>query len=145
MSCPAHGYIHAIDQGAADMAGYGMKGLFVAQDIEQVEEVYGEKNNLWGNTEIKVFHAPTNDLTAHRIADRLMGEGTVSNPTEQHQGGFLGRRSTSYGHVGRPLVTHDEMMELPAHLQIIRMKGLKPILAQKIDYRTDHAFAGKAA
>ena len=40
------------------MAGYGMKGLFVAQDIEQVEEVYGEKNNLWGNTEIKVFHAP---------------------------------------------------------------------------------------
>ena len=72
---PAHGYIHAIDQGAADMAGYGMKGLFVAQDIEQVEEVYGEKNNLWGNTEIKVFHAPTNDLTAHRIADRLMGGG----------------------------------------------------------------------
>ena len=133
---PAHGYIHAIDQGAADMAGYGMKGLFVAQDIEQVEEVYGEKNNLWGNTEIKVFHAPTNDLTAHRIADRLMGEGTVSNPTEQHQGGLLGRRSTSYGHVGRAMVTHDEMMELPAHLQIIRMKGLKPILATKIDYRT---------
>ena len=142
---PAHGYIHAIDQGAADMAGYGMKGLFVAQDIEQVEEVYGEKNNLWGNTEIKVFHAPTNDLTARRIADRLMGEGTVSNPTEQHQGGLLGRRSTSYGHVGRAMVTHDEMMELPAHLQIIRMKGLKPILATKIDYRTDHAFAGKAA
>ena len=73
---PAHGYIHAIDQGAADMAGYGMQGLFVAQDIAQVEEVYGEKNNLWGNTEIKVFHAPTNDLdVAHRIADRLMGEG----------------------------------------------------------------------
>ena len=127
------------------MAGYGMKGLFVAQDIAQVEEVYGEKNNLWGNTEIKVFHAPTNDLTAQRIADRLMGEGTVSNPTEQHQGGLLGRRSTSYGHVGRPMVTHDEMMELPAHLQVIRMKGLKPILATKIDYRTDHDFAGNAA
>ena len=45
---PAHGYIQAIDQGAADMAGYGMKGLFVAQDIEQVEEVYGEKNNSVG-------------------------------------------------------------------------------------------------
>ena len=88
---------------------------------------------------------PTNDLTAHRIADRLMGEGTVSNPTAQHQGGLLGRRSTSYGHVGRPMVTHDEMMELPAHLEIIRMKGLKPILATKIDYRTDHDFAGNAA
>ena len=51
----------------------------------------------------------------------------------------------SYGHVGRALLTHDEVMELPAHLQILRLKGLKPILAQKIDYRTDHAFAGRAA
>ena len=69
----------------------------------------------------------------------------MSNPTEQHQGGLMGRRSMSYGHVGRAMLTHDEMMELPAHLQVIRMKGLKPILATKIDYRTDHAFAGKAA
>ena len=38
---------------------------------------------------MKVFHAPTNDLTARRIADRLMGEGTVSHPVEQHQGGLL--------------------------------------------------------
>ena len=141
---PAHGYIHAIDQGAADMAGYGMKGLFVAQDIAQVEEVYGEKNNLWGNTEIKVFHRPTNDQTARRITDRLMGEGTVSHPVEQHQGGLLGRRSTSYGHVGRALLTHDELMELPAQLEILRIAGLKPILATKIDYRTDPAFARNA-
>ena len=57
----------------------------------------------------------------------------------------MGRRSVSHGHVGRALLTHDEVMELPAHLQILRLKGLKPILAQKIDYRTDHAFAGRAA
>ena len=25
------------------MAGYGMKGLFVAQDIQQFEDVYGER------------------------------------------------------------------------------------------------------
>ena len=56
----------------------------------------------------------------------------------------MGRRSMSYGHVGRAMLTHDEMMELPAHLQVIRMKGLKPILATKIDYRTDDACAGKA-
>ena len=29
------------------------------------------------------------------------------------------------------MLTHDEVMELPAHLQIIRMKGLKPILAHQ--------------
>jgi type IV secretion system protein VirD4 len=137
---PAHGYIHALDTGAADMAGYGMKGLFVAQDIKQLEDVYGEEPVLWGNTDIKVFHAPTNDLTAHRIAEKLMGDSTVSNPVEQHQGGLLGRRSTSYQHVGRSLLTHDEVMELDPRLEIIRRSGLKPILAEKIDYRTDPAF-----
>jgi type IV secretion system protein VirD4 len=141
---PAHGYIHAIDQGAADMAGYGMKGLFVAQDIKQLEDVYGEEPILWGNTDLKIFHAPSNDLTAHRIADKLMGEGTITNPVEQHQGGLMGRRSTSYQHVGRPLLTHDEVMELPAHLEILRLSGLKPILAEKIDYRFDPDFQGRA-
>jgi type IV secretion system protein VirD4 len=140
---PAHGYIHALDKGAADMAGYGMKGLFIAQDIKQLEDVYGEEPTLWGNTDIKVFHAPTNDLTAHRIAEKLRGESTVSNPLEQHQGGLLGRRSTSYQHVGRALLTHDEVMELPRHLEIIRMSGLKPILAEKLDYRYDPAFQGR--
>jgi type IV secretion system protein VirD4 len=142
---PAHGYIHAVDKGAADMAGYGMKGLFVAQDIKQLEDVYGEEPTLWGNTDIKLFHAPTNDLTAHRIADKLMGESTVSNPVEQHQGGLLGRRSTSYQHVGRALLTHDEVMELDPRLQIIRCSGLKPILAEKLDYRSDPDFQYKVA
>ena len=137
---PAHGFVRAIDKGAADMAGYGMKGLFIAQDIKQLEDVYGEEPTLWGNTDIKIFHAPTNDLTAHRIAEKLMGDSTVSNPVEQHQGGLLGRRSTSYQHVGRSLLTHDEVMELDPRLEIIRRTGLKPILATKIDYRTDPAF-----
>ena len=47
----------------------------------------------------------------------------MSNPTEQHQGGLMGRRSTSYGHVGRAMLTHDEMMELPAHLRDSAYEG----------------------
>lgn len=143
---PAHGYVHAIDKGAADMAGYGMKGLFVAQDLEQLEETYGEKNNLWGNTDLNVFHTPAPlSKTAGKIAERLMGKGTVEHETQQRQGGLFGKRSTSQGHVARALLTPDEVMELPPGLEIIRKKGMKPILAEKIDYRTDPAFAHKAA
>jgi type IV secretion system protein VirD4 len=142
---PAHGYVQALDKGAADMAGYGMKGLFVAQDIEQLEETFGEKNSLWGNTEIKLFHAPANERTAKRIAEHLMGEGTVSHPVESHQGGFFGKRSTSYSHVARALLTHDEVSELEDWKAIVRKKGMKPILATKVDYRTDPAWQGRAA
>jgi type IV secretion system protein VirD4 len=140
---PAHGYVRALDKGAADMAGYGMKGLFVIQDIPQFEDVYGEEPPMWGNTDTKIFYAPQNDLTAHRIAERMLGEATVSNPVEQHQGGLLGRRSTSYQHVGRSLLTHDEVTELDERVEIIRRSGLKPILADKIDYRTDPTFQGR--
>jgi type IV secretion system protein VirD4 len=137
---PAHGYMHSLDRGAADMAGYGLKGLFVIQDVEQFEEVFGEKTPIWSNTDTKVFYAPQNDRTARRIAEQMLGEGTTSNPVEQHQGGLLGRRSTSYQHVGRALLTADEFMELDEDFEVIRRSGIKPILANKTDYRTDPVF-----
>lgn len=64
---------------------------------------------------------------------------------EQRQAGLTGRRSVTYQHVGRQMLTHDEVSELPQHLEIIRVGGMKPILADKIDYRDDPAFVGRAA
>jgi type IV secretion system protein VirD4 len=142
---PTHGYVQAIDFGAADMAGYGMKGLFVGQDIPQFEDAYGKEPSLWGNTHVKIFHTPENDETAHRIAEKMLGDQTVVNPVEQRQAGLSGRRSVSYQQVGRQMLTHDEVYELPQHLEIIRVGGMKPILAEKIDYRDDPAFQGRAA
>jgi type IV secretion system protein VirD4 len=142
---PTHGYVQAIDFGAADMAGYGMKGLFVGQDIPQFEDAYGDEPSLWGNTHVKIFHTPENDATAHRIAEKMLGDQTVVNPVEQRQAGISGRRSVSYPVVGRQMLTHDEVYELPPHLEIIRVGGMKPILAEKLDYRDDPDYSARAA
>ena len=142
---PMHGYIHAVDKGAADMAGYGIKGLFVGQDVPQFEDAYGEEPSLWGNTHVKIFHTPENDLTAHRIAEKLLGDRTVTHPVEQRQLGLAGRRSVQYQQTGRSLLTHDEVGELPDHLEIVRVGGMKPLLVEKIDYRDDPAFRRLAA
>jgi type IV secretory pathway TraG/TraD family ATPase VirD4 len=75
----------------------------------------------------------------------MLGDQTVVNPVEQRQAGLSGRRSVSYQQVGRQQLTHDEVYELPKHLEIIRVGGMKPILAEKIDYRDDPAFVGLAA
>ncbi len=45
--------------------------------------------------------------------------------------------STTYQFHGRPLLTPDEVMDLDRAYEIIRVTGVKPILAQKIDYRSD--------
>jgi type IV secretion system protein VirD4 len=138
---PWYGYTRAIDKGIAVMAGYGIKGLLVTQDLPALEEVYGEHTAIWGNTDLKIFHAPTNDLTAKRISENLMGRGTIANPVESRQSGVLGRHSVSLQHMARPLLTTDEVMELDPQREIVRMSGVKPILCNKVNYRTDGEFA----
>ena len=138
---PWYGYTRAIDKGIAVMAGYGIKGLLVTQDLPALEDVYGQHSAIWGNTDLKIFHAPTNDLTAKRISENLMGRGTIVNPVEQWQAGVLGRRAVSVQHVARPLLTTDEVMELDPRRQIVRRSGVKPIVCDKVNYRVDREFA----
>ena len=137
---PMFGYTRVIDKGISVMAGYGIKGLLVTQDLPMLEDVYGQHTALWGNTDLKIFHAPTNDLTAKRISENLVGRGTLEHPVEQWQAGVLGRRSVSVQHVARALLTTDEVMELDARRQIVRLSGVKPIICDKVNYRRDREF-----
>jgi type IV secretion system protein VirD4 len=130
---PAYGYMHSINKGASDMAGYGIKGLFVAQDIDQFEDTYGQKNTIWGNTETKIFHAPDNERTAERISRFILGAATVDNPVQSRQG-FLRDGSVSYQHVERPLLTTDEVQSLDPSRLIVRRTGSKPMLLYKLGF-----------
>jgi type IV secretion system protein VirD4 len=130
---PAHGYMHALNTGAGDMAGYGIKGMFVAQDLDQFEEVYGQKNTIWGNTDTKIFHAPNNERTAERLSKHILGPATVENPVQSRQG-FLRGGSVSYQHVERPLLTTDEIQSLDPSQMIVRRTGSKPMLLAKLGY-----------
>ncbi|MDQ3829553.1 MAG: type IV secretory system conjugative DNA transfer family protein [Candidatus Tectomicrobia bacterium] len=131
------GYTRAIDKGIAVKAGYGMKDLLVAQDFESLFDVYGQHTAIWGNCRVKVFFAPDNDLTAKRISQNLLGEATVEQPVVHQGGGMQANASTTYQFHGRSLLTPDELMELSSDQEIVRVSGCKPILAQKLDYRTD--------
>ncbi len=130
---PAYGYMHALNKGASEMAGYGIKGFFVAQDLDQFEDVYGAKNTIWGNTETKIFHAPDNERTAERISRYILGSATVDNPVASRQG-FLRDGSVSYQHVERPLLTTDEVQALDPAQMIVRRTGSKPMLLSKRGY-----------
>lgn len=130
---PAHGYMPSLNKGAGDMAGYGIKGLFVIQDLDQFEETYGAKNTIWGNTDTKIFHAPNNERAAERVSRFMLGAATVANPVLSRQG-MLGRGSMSYQVVERPLMTPDEVQALDGRLMIVRRAGVKPMLLEKLGY-----------
>jgi len=139
-----YGYTRVIDKGVSVMAGYGQKALLVTQDIPMLEEVFGQRSGIWGNTDLKIFHAPTNDLTAERISTTILGRGTIEHPVESKQEGLFGQRSVSFQHVARSLLTTDEVMELDPRFQIVRL-GVKPILCRKVDYLTDPYFQRRVA
>jgi len=142
---PAYGYTRVVEKGIPVMAGYRMKGLLVTQDLDSLWDVYGEHTQIWGNCRVKVFHPPDNDLTAKRISENLLGQGTQGYATTQ-QSPILGyRRSITQQQHARPLLTPDEVMTLPAHQEIVRVGGLHPILAEKCDYRSDRHLRGRLA
>jgi type IV secretion system protein VirD4 len=142
---PWHGYTRAIDKGIAVMRGYGMKALLVTQDLPSLELVYGQHTALWGNTGVKVFHRPANDLTAKRISENLIGRGTIDHAVQSRQDGLTGHGSVSFQHVARPLLTTDELMDLDPRLEIVRVGGIKPILCEKVNYRVDREFTTRRA
>ena len=74
---PSYGYMQVINKNAATMRKYGIKGLFVAQDLKQLEDVYGPEPDLWSNTDCKIFHATGNDRTAKRVTEGYLGQETI--------------------------------------------------------------------
>jgi type IV secretion system protein VirD4 len=129
---PSYGYMQVINKNAATMRKYGIKGLFVAQDLKQLEDVYGQEPDLWSNTDCKIFHATGNDRTAKRVSEGYLGKETVEYLVESQQG--HGRRSVSPHRVGRPLLTTDEFGQLDPSQLVVLLRGRKPIRMEKYGY-----------
>lgn len=58
MSPHRPGRLDSIERAIAYMAGYGIKGYFIVQDIVQLSAVYGKDNGLMANCHIRVAYAP---------------------------------------------------------------------------------------
>ena len=140
---PSYGYSTTLDKGAAEAAKYGIKLLIVAQDIPQIEETFGRNNCIWGNTQTKIFFAPDSDVTAKRLSENFLGQATVEQPVLSQQQGLQKRGQVSYQHVGRPLMTADELRAMHPQAAIIYRTGLRPILAGKVHCRTDKEYHGR--
>ena len=124
--------MQAINKNASVMRKYGIKELFVAQDLKQLEDVYGQEPELWSNTDCKIFHATGNDRTAKRVTEGYLGKETIEYLVESTQG--RGRRSVSPHRVGRPLLTTDEFGQLDPSQLVVLLRGQRPIRMEKYGY-----------
>lgn len=142
---PAYGYMDVLEQAAPLGRKHGLKFLLSVQDLEQLWETYGERTPIWGNTRIKIFHTPDNDLTAKRISENLLGQTTVEEQIERLSGRRYGwgysQRSMGTQRHARPLLTTSEVMQLPQFEALVCSSGLPPMRCQKWRWDRDETLA----
>lgn len=131
------------------MRGYGAQLWLFVQDLSQLKAVYPRWQSFLANTSQQYFGIADYD-TAHYISNAL-GHYTIGFETanrSHHTSRPFKPGSSTAGHGehrhGRPLLTPDEIMRLGSARAIAVISGEPPYMLDRIDYRTDPAFAGRA-
>lgn len=144
---PALGRMKPLEEGVSYLAGYGVKLWLFAQDLGQLESVYGRERtrSIIANTNLQTFG--TSDADTAEMLSRMLGSETRrvhSKSKSRHS--FVwpdyDRFNVSDGETGRPLLTPDEIRCLGDELELLFMRGMRPILAHKVPYYRTWRYRG---
>ncbi|MBN8830509.1 MAG: type IV secretory system conjugative DNA transfer family protein [Sphingomonadales bacterium] len=140
----ALGRLEPVERAMGLMAGYGVQLWPILQDVHQLRALYGQRAGTFLSNAgvLQVFGV--NDQDSAKLVSDLAGQETVvfetmSRALDAEQTGI------SYGqqHVGRPLLTPDEVRTLRPDRQLLFLAGQRPIIAAKLRYYADREFAGR--
>ncbi|WP_272792265.1 MULTISPECIES: type IV secretory system conjugative DNA transfer family protein [unclassified Shinella] len=139
----ALGHLAPVERAMGLMAGYGVQLWPILQDVHQLRATYGQRAGTFLSNAgvLQVFGV--NDHESARLVSDLLGQETVvfkpmSRALDSEKSGL------TFGeqHVGRPLLTPDEVRNLPQHTELLFIAGQRPIVAGKLQYYADPEFRG---
>ena len=137
------GNLAAVERAMGLMAGYGVQLWPILQDVHQLRSTYGQRAGTFLSNAgvLQVFGV--NDHDSARLISDLLGQGTIvfrtmSRALDAEESGI----TLSNQHTGRPLMTPDEVRNLPEHGQLLFLAGQRPIIAGKLAYFRDPEFKG---
>ncbi|ACS59189.1 TRAG family protein (plasmid) [Rhizobium leguminosarum bv. trifolii WSM1325] len=139
----ALGHLAPIERAMGLMAGYGVQLWPIIQDIHQLRATYGQRAGTFLSNAgvLQVFGV--NDHDSARLVSDLLGQETVvfntaARALDSERTGL----SFAEQHVGRPLLTPDEVRNMHARTELLFIAGQRPIVATKLRYYADPEFAG---
>lgn len=120
------------------MAGFGLQIWAFLQNWGQLEELYQRGAHTFA-ANAGVFQAfnVNDELTARYVSD-LSGDATVAGRQERH---LIGGPSLYETHQ-RKLLTPDEAMHMKDDTLFLKIKGIRPIIAEKVAYYRDRQYRG---
>ena len=141
------GYMDKIVDVATIAAGAGIEALFVAQDRGSIEKVYGRDITdtlLASCATVRVFNLGRTDNRTAQWASEAAGFRTVATRTTTTRKG-AGRRgsSTSVAEHRDPLLTANQVQELPADQMLVFIRGRRPLKLKRIIAHTHKAYRDK--
>nr|WP_275592589.1 type IV secretory system conjugative DNA transfer family protein [Aquamicrobium sp. NLF2-7] len=139
----ALGHLAPVERAMGLMAGYGVQLWPILQDVHQLRATYGQRAGTFLSNAgvLQVFGV--NDHDSARLVSDLLGQETVVFQT-MSRALDADKSGISYGeqHVGRPLMTSDEVRNLPEGVELLFLAGQRPIVAGKLRYYADPEFKG---
>jgi type IV secretion system protein VirD4 len=144
---PALGYMPFFAKVLGLMRSYRMRALIAIQSLNSLEQIYGERQTILDNCQVKVFMAVGDDRTAKRISD-MLSTTTVEREvqsTSRHAGSLFSNQSWSPHETARPLLTVGELIQFPSDQEIVVVNGMPPIVASKLRYFEDRQLMKRAS
>ena len=143
---PAFGKVPLLEKALAYIAGYGMKAVIIAQALNQLKNVYGDRNTILDNCMVSVYYTPTpSDKETPQLISDILGEKTikVKNQSSKKMGVGLDG-NISENSMGRRLLTPEEVRnKLSDKRNIIAFGGKYPLMGYKIRYYLEKYFLDK--
>ncbi|NTF65799.1 type IV secretory system conjugative DNA transfer family protein [Rhizobium rhizogenes] len=139
----ALGHLAPVERAMGLMAGYGVQLWPILQDVHQLRATYGQRAGTFLSNAGMLQVFGVNDQDSARLVSDLLGQETIVFQTmaralDSEKSGI----SYSQQHTARPLLTPDEVRNLPAHGQLLFLAGQRPIVAAKLAYYADPEFNG---
>jgi len=127
----ALGHMSALEGAVGTIAGFGVDLAFVLQDLNQLEQAYGEgRGTFLAGTYYQFFTNINDQKTAEYVSKRL---GSETVPVKSFSTGAQGHSSESTSYVARPLRTVDELMKQGPEQGYLFPHDMAPVL---LNYRS---------
>jgi len=133
------GRIDDIPRDIALMSGYGLDFTLIVQGLDQLKDHYGDaRGTILSNCGYKWF-CHVNELDTAKYLSESLGKATVrtigtSTSSGSTPGGGTSGESTTYGEVGRLLLTPDEVLNLGRDVAILLHPHGSPYYLLTVDY-----------
>jgi len=114
---------------------YGISASIILQDMSQLKALYEKQWQAMMNNADLLLYLGGNESGTHEYLSKLLGKQTIRTNTFGQSKGRSGSFSKNEQQLGRELMTPDEIRMLDNKLALLFVRGERPILDEKYDFK----------